>query len=429
MKILYIEPFSGLSGDMFLGALCGLLDAYDDLEDLPRKLNLPDGRVEISSVEKNGIVCRHVNVIDLNEPTETHDGHTHEHEHTHEHDHHHDHQHSHDEGHSHSHSHDHSHSHTHGPHSHRHLSEIIELIDNADISESARSIAKEIFHLIGEAESQVHNIPIEKIHFHEISAVDSIIDIVGCAVLIDRLGKFTTYSEPVCIGKGMVNTQHGLLPVPAPATAKLLRGIPSYKGDENGERVTPTGAAILKFLDPVFESPTLTIDQSAYGPGKKDFIAPNVLRLSLGRLQQASPKIYSIETNLDDCSPELLGADFQSQLLETGAIDYTITQALMKKGRPGHLLGVLANQENLKSVCDFILENTTAIGVRYYPVDRKILDRSEDSVSTDFGNIRVKTVTTPSGKKRRKAEYEDLAKAAKRHSISIAELKQSIEDQ
>ncbi len=425
MKILYIEPFSGLSGDMFLGALCGLLDAYDDLEDLPRKLNLPDGRVEISSVEKNGIVCRHVNVIDLNEPSKTQDDHKHEHEH-HEHPHHH---HSHDEGHSHSHSHEHSHGHVHGPHSHRHLSEIVELIDNADISESARTIAKEIFHLIGEAESEVHNIPIEKIHFHEISAVDSIIDIVGCAVLIDRLGKLTTYSEPVCIGQGMVNTQHGLLPVPAPATAKLLRGIPCYKGEEKGERVTPTGAAILKFLNPLFESPTLTIEQSAYGPGMKDFIAPNVLRLSLGTLPQVSSKIYSIETNLDDCSPELIGTDFQSRLLESGAIDFALTQALMKKGRPGHLLSVLANQENLEKVCDFILENTTAIGVRYYPVNRKILDRSEDSISTDFGNIRVKTVTTPSGRKRRKAEYDDLAKAAKQHSISIAELKQSIEDQ
>jgi uncharacterized protein (DUF111 family) len=206
MNTLYVEPFSGLSGDMFLGALCGLLEAYDDLEGLPQKLNLPDGRVEISSVEKNGIVCRHVNVVDLNEPTNAH----------------HDHGHKHDEGHSHSHSHDHPHSHVHGSHEHRHLSEIIELIDNADITDSARKISKEIFQLIGKAESEVHNIPIEKIHFHEISAVDSIIDIVGCAVLIDRLGSLTTYSEPVCVGHGMVDTQHGLLPIPAPATAKLL---------------------------------------------------------------------------------------------------------------------------------------------------------------------------------------------------------------
>lgn len=422
MNTLYIEPFSGLSGDMFLGALCGLLEAYDDLEGLPQKLNLPDGRVEISSVEKNGIVCRHVNVVDLNEPTNVHPDHGHKHEHEHPHHHH-----KCDEGHSHSHSHDHPHSHVHGSHEHRHLSEIIELIDNADITDSARKISKEIFQLIGKAESEVHNIPIEKIHFHEISAVDSIIDIVGCAVLIDRLGSLTTYSEPVCVGHGMVDTQHGLLPIPAPATAKLLQGIPCYKGDEKGERVTPTGAAILKYLNPIFESPTLKIDRSAYGPGKKDFIGPNVLRLSLGTISQASSAIYSIETNLDDSSSELLGSDFQAQLLEQGAIDFTLTQALMKKGRPGHLLSALASHEDLESVCDFILENTTAIGIRYYPISRKILDRTEEAVSTEFGTIRVKTVTTPSGKERRKAEYEDLSRVAKKQGVSIMELKQSIE--
>lgn len=422
MNTLYIEPFSGLSGDMFLGALCGLLEAYDDLEGLPQKLNLPDGRVEISSVEKNGIVCRHVNVVDLNEPTNVHHDHGNKHEHEHPHQHH-----KHDEGHSHSHSHDHPHSHVHGSHEHRHLSEIIELIDNADITDSARKISKEIFQLIGKAESEVHNIPIEKIHFHEISAVDSIIDIVGCAVLIDRLGSLTTYSEPVCVGHGMVDTQHGLLPIPAPATAKLLQRIPCYKGDEKGERVTPTGAAILKYLNPIFESPTLKIDRSAYGPGKKDFIGPNVLRLSLGTISQAPSAIYSIETNLDDSSSELLGSDFQAQLLEQGAIDFTLTQALMKKGRPGHLLSALANHEDLESVCDFILENTTAIGIRYYPISRKILDRTEEAVSTGFGTIRVKTVTTPSGKQRRKAEYEDLSRVAKKQGVSIMELKQSIE--
>jgi len=420
MNTLYIEPFSGLSGDMFLGALCGLLESYDDLEGLPQKLNLPDGRVEISRVEKNGIVCRHVNVVDLNEPTNGHHDHGHTHEHGHPH-------HKHDKGHSHPHGHDHPHSHVHGSHKHRHLSEIIELIDNADITDSARKISKEIFQLIGQAESEVHNIPIEKIHFHEISAVDSIVDIVGCAVLIDRLGSLTTYSEPVCVGHGMVDTQHGLLPIPAPATAKLLQGIPCYKGDEKGERVTPTGAAILKYLNPIFESPTLKIDRSAYGPGKKDFIGPNVLRLSLGTISQASAAIYSIETNLDDSSSELLGSDFQARLLEQGAIDFTLTQALMKKGRPGHLLSALASHEDLESVCDFILENTTAIGIRYYPISRKILDRTEEALSTEFGTIRVKTVITPSGKERRKAEYEDLSRVAKKQGVSIMELKQSIE--
>jgi len=412
VKTLYIEPFSGLSGDMFLGALCGLLDAYDEVKDLPQLLNLPDGRVEVSQVEKNGIVCRHVNVIDLNSTASS----------EHSHDHHHGH------GHTHSHSHEHeSESHSHSHSHHRHLSDIVDLIEKADITQSARTIAKDIFQLIGEAESQVHDIPIEKIHFHEISAVDSIIDIVGCAVLIDRLGSLTTYSEPICTGHGMVNTQHGLLPIPAPATAKLLQGMPCYKGDEKGERVTPTGAAILRFLSPQFESPTLTIDRSAYGPGKKDFVGPNVLRLSIGSQSKPSSRLYSIETNLDDCSPELLGTGFQERLFEAGAIDFTLSSVLMKKGRPGFHLSVLAPQEKREGVCDCILENTTAIGVRFFPVERKILDRSEQTVSTEFGKIRVKSVTTPSGQSRFKAEHDDLLDASQAHGVSVSRIKRSVE--
>ncbi len=417
MRILYIEPFSGLSGDMFLGALSDLLDAHDDLVDLPKKLQLPDGKVEVTTVEKNGIVCKHVNVIDLNADPESESGHDHSHDHGHSHGH------SRDHDHGHSHSHDHGHHH----HPHRHLSDIVEIIDNGDIPESAKDIAKAIFRLIGEAESQVHDIPIEKIHFHEISAVDSIVDIVGCAVLIDRLQISTTYSEPVCTGHGMVNTQHGLLPVPAPATAKLLAGIPSYKGDEKGERVTPTGAAILKFLDPTFESPTFTTERVAYGPGKKDFIAANVLRLSIGSLAQSEGALYNLETNIDDSSPEMLGTMFQSKLIEYGALDFTLTPVTMKKGRPGIGLSVLVPKAKLDAVSDFILEETTAIGARYYPVDRKTLDRSVETVSTEFGDIRIKRVTTPSGNSRVKAEFDDLQRAAEEHGVTTHAVKQAAE--
>ena len=283
MSTLYIEPFSGLSGDMLLSALCSLTDAYDDIIALPGKLHLPDGKVEVQQLNKNGIVCKHVKIIDLNEAD-----HSHSHDHSHDHDHSDDHSHDHDQSHDHHHHHDHSHSHHHDHghshhhhHAHRHLKDILAIIDKGHIPAGAKEIAKEIFTIIGTSESRIHNMSLETIHFHEVSGVDSILDIVGCAVLIDRLGVEKTYSDPVCTGFGMVKTQHGMLPVPAPATADILQGMPTYKGDEKGEKVTPTGAAILKYLNPDFSPPVLQTQQIAYGPGQKDFVNPNVVRVSL----------------------------------------------------------------------------------------------------------------------------------------------------
>ena len=410
MSILYVEPFSGIAGDMLLGALCGLTDGYDEIKELPGKLHLHDGKVEVNEVEKNGIVCKHVKVIDLNEGTSN-NHHLHDHGHTHEH--------------SHEHDHGHSHNHNHG----RHLSDIIELINHGHISDGAKKIAKGIFQLIGEAESSVHDIPIEKIHFHEISGVDSIIDIVGCAVLLDKLEVDKTFADPICVGFGMVKTQHGLLPVPAPATALLLEGMPSFKGDEEGERVTPTGAAILRYLKPEFSIPTLNVSKIAYGPGQKNFIGPNAVRLSLvSELVEMKKTLYVIDTNLDDCSPELLGEHFQTGLLEAGAVDFTLSAVTMKKGRPGLKLSALTSEEARESVCDFILENTTTIGVRFYPVGRKELERESVSLETKYGAINAKRVTTPSGKTRSKAEYDDLQKIAAENKISIIQLKKELEE-
>lgn len=402
MTILYVEPFSGLAGDMLLGALCGLTDAYDELKELPGKLHLPDGKIEVNEVEKNGIVCKHVKVIDLN-PSE----HKHSHDYSHDHDH------------------GHSHNHPHG----RHLSDILHLIDHGHISDGAKEIAKGIFRLIGEAESSVHDIPIEKIHFHEISGVDSIIDIVGCAVLLDKLQVEKTYSDPICTGYGMVKTQHGLLPVPAPATAILLEGMPSFKGDEEGERATPTGAAILRYLKPEFSKPALKASKVAYGPGLKDFIGPNVVRVSAvtPATNESTKQLYVIETNLDDCSPELLGESFQSGLLESGAIDFTMSSVTMKKGRSGLKLSVLSNEENHEAVCNYILENTTTIGVRYYSVERKELQRESVSLVTQYGSVTAKRVTTPLGKTRVKAEFDDLQRLAYENEISVLRLKEEID--
>ena len=277
MAHIYIEPFSGLSGDMLLSAFCALADGYDEIVKLPSKLHLPDGKVTINTVSKNGIVCKHVQVIDLNEQKgdKPDHSHPHVHDHGHPHEHHHTHDHEHTHTHSHSHSHDHSHS-----HAHRHLSDILSIIERGHISEKAKEIAKDIFLIIGESEAKIHNMDLQTIHFHEVSAVDSILDIVGCAVLIDHLHIEQTYCDPICTGYGMVQTQHGLLPVPAPATIDILLGLPTYPGNERGERVTPTGAAVLKYLNPVFELPELRRTKIAYGPGTKDFVGPNVVRVS-----------------------------------------------------------------------------------------------------------------------------------------------------
>lgn len=409
MSAIYIEAFSGLSGNMFLSAFCELLDDYELLLDLPKKLHLPDGKIEIQEVDKNGISCKYVEVIDLNLEKDSSVGHSHGHDHSHEHD---------------DHSHGHSHSHDGTSHHHRHLTDIQKLIDHAHISEGAKKIAHEIFLLIGKAESKIHNISLETIHFHEISGVDSIIDIVGNAVLIDKLKISKVYSTPVCTGFGMIKTQHGMLPVPAPATTELLQGIPIYPGDEEGEKVTPTGAAILRYLNPDFTNSGYIPKKTAYGPGKKDFNNPNVVRISLleeKKVKNAETYIQ-LETSIDDMSPEYLGTDFQQGLLDSGAVDFGISQQLMKKGRFAFLLSVILPTGNLNSVSNYLFDSTSTIGLRYYNIDRIELKRQQQKKQTVFGEINFKHTATPTGTVKTKPEYEDiknLAKKAKQSAFQV----------
>lgn len=379
MSILYLEPFSGISGDMLLGALCGLKDDYASILNLPKQLNLNDAKVKVNEVRKNGINCKHVKILDLGGKDSNH---------------------------------------------HRRLKEILEIIEKGNISDKAKEIAQQIFIIIGESESRIHNVPIDDIHFHELSGVDSIIDIVGCAQLIDDLDIKKTYSDPICTGYGSVNTQHGILPVPAPATSDILRGLPTYKGNEEGERVTPTGAAILKYLDPNFDKPIYSIDKIAYGPGEKDFKGPNVLRASLieARDIEQSDQVYVIESNLDDISAEFLGNDFQKGLFEAGAVDFHFTSVQMKKGRPGQKISVLTDKESITNVSNYIMEHTSSIGVRYYPVSRNILERNQYELDTKYGIIKVKEVVRPSGSRQIKIEYDSLKELSIKTRKSIQQL-------
>ncbi len=378
MSVLYIEPFSGLSGDMFLSALTDITGQYETLKSLPSMLSLSDAEIEINEVNKNGIVCKHVKVKDNSQRR-------------------------------------------HG----RKFQEILTIIEKSYLDDDSKTIAKAIFELLGKAESKVHNKPLDTIHLHEVSGVDSIIDIAGTALMLSKLNIDKVYATPVCIGFGFVDTQHGKLPVPAPATMELLKGIPVFQGEEKGERTTPTGAAILKYLNPLFPVPVLKIQKTSYGPGEKDFEEPNVLRISLAEVQHTG-KFIQLETNIDDMSPELLGQDFQEGLLQNGAIDYYLMPVQMKKARNGWLLSCLVKEENLNTLADYILENTSSIGVRFFTVNRKILSREIVKVSTRYGLVRIKLITTPAGLTRKTVEYQDLLKLSNQHNISMVKLKNEL---
>ncbi|MCG8305989.1 MAG: nickel pincer cofactor biosynthesis protein LarC [Cytophagales bacterium] len=406
MSILKIEAFSGLSGDMFLGALTDLAGAYTELELLPRKLHLENVEVKITEVEKAGIACRHIKILDHN----TYENLEHLPAHIHSHDHRHKHTHTH-------------HAHAGGHTPHRHLKDIEKIIDRGDLTDNARKIAKKIFLLLGAAESKVHGVDINKIHFHEVGAIDSILDIVGSAFLLDRLSIDASVSTPICTGHGFVKADHGRMPIPAPATKELLLGIPVHAGKVKGEMTTPTGAAILKYLNPSFDVPVLIEKKVGHGPGEKDFEHPNVLRLSLCESASGIEReMYMIETNIDDMSSELLGYDFQENLLNAGAVDYYFTQITMKKGRPGILISAFAPEDKVKHVSDFLLENTSTIGLRSYPVSRQILKRTLKSIKTSLGEVKVKEVLLPSGGSRVTVEYESAKEIAARLNRPVSEI-------
>ena len=378
MKILRIEPFSGVSGDMFLGALLDLGGPVGALEALPAVLGLTGATISVAKADKCGILCTHVVITDDT------------------------------------------------PQPHRHLSHILEMIAGADLPAGAKDLAGRAFTLLGEAEAAVHGVPVQKVHFHEVGAVDSILDIVGAAVLLDGLAFDQVVCGPVCVGSGFVQCEHGRFPVPAPATARLLWGMPTFAGEVAKEMTTPTGAAILRALEPAFEAPTMVTSQSGYGAGTRDLEQPNCLRLSLGETTGADAgQVVVVQTNLDDASGELLGGHFQDLLLAAGALDVSLGAVLMKKGRPGQRLEVLCREADRGRIADIILTETTTIGVRWFPVQRTVLPRTIETVQTRFGAVRVKCVTLPGGRIRRTAEFEDCRELAVASGVSVQEVMQA----
>lgn len=367
---------------MFLGALAGLADAYEELLELPSLLKLDDhAEIDIQDTVKNGISCKQITV---KEKTLQHDH-------------------------------------------HRNYPDIIRIINNSDLSDNAKQIALSIFEILGNAESEVHAVPLEKIHFHEVGAIDSIIDIAGAAWLLDRLDITETYSTAITTGMGMVKTAHGLLPVPAPATKLVAQGLLCTSGSEDGERLTPTGAAIIKYLKPAFTSIPLIDTKSAYGAGQKNFIGPNVLRLSLCTKEGSTNEILVIQTNLDDFQPEYIGVEFQEKLLALGALDFYLQQVIMKKGRPGFVLTVLCRENDFDAISKFILSFTPSIGLRHFKANRIELERSMEVIKTDIGDFRVKVSTLPDGIEKMKPESEDVMKVALKTGLSVTQINSIIQ--
>lgn len=342
--VLWLEPVGGIAGDMFLAAALDLGLSLKDLEAQLRTLDVPGWRFVVSKKERHAIVGTHVDV-EVTEPE--------------------------------------------GGHVHRAWKDIDALISRSGLSATAKTRALQVFRLIGEVEAKIHGTTLEQIHFHEVGAVDSIVDICGAAVVLDLLGNPKVFCAPPPLGSGTVKIAHGVVPVPVPATLALLKDVP-VRFEGMGELTTPTGAALIKAFATVGPPPEVIVERIGYGVGTKDWKdRANVLRMSLGRRAQTSSTLSVLECNLDDCSPQILGAVVE-QCITRGALDAWVAPVTMKKGRPGHLLGVLTDAEHRAALLETLLTETTTLGVREYPVSRTALERKHETVQTPWGNVRVK---------------------------------------
>jgi pyridinium-3,5-bisthiocarboxylic acid mononucleotide nickel chelatase len=453
MRIAYLECFSGISGDMFLGALVDAGVSPRLLEETVAALDI-GARLGITRVMRSGISATKVDVWadgekdlprdDYWQRQATGTAHSHEHSHEHGHDHTHSREHSHEDehsGHTHSHAgekragapapHEHSHEHKHSPeHGHSHgrgLTEIRKIISAASISESAKKTAIRIFEALGRAEAKIHNTSIEAVHFHEVGAVDAMVDIVCAAVGAEALGVDQIICSSLNVGGGTVKCAHGTIPVPAPATVELLGDAPVYSSGPQVELVTPTGAAIVKILASGFGTfPAMKIERSGYGAGSRDFPGhANVLRLTIGEAvsshlaeHTASETITVLEANIDDLNPQVFGYAID-RLLEEGALDAFGLPVQMKKNRPGMQLTVLCKPEDADKFSELIFAETTTLGVRRRSETRQTLARRWQSVTTTWGEVRIKIGSMNGTITNYAPEYEDCRRIAAEHRVPL----------
>ena len=429
MKTLYFDCFSGISGDMCLGALIDLGADFEWFRNELRKLNLDGWEIKLEKVVKNGITASYVKVSVESEYDKSYDhSKSHDHTHGHSHDKSSDHSHDHSHEHSHEHSHDVGHDHTHGHTHNRNFTDIKRIIYESSISEAAKVISVDIFKQIAEAEAKVHNSTPEEVHFHEVGAVDSIIDIVGVGILIDHLKIDKIVSSVVNDGHGFTNCQHGMIPIPVPAVCEIFskNKVKWKQVDIDKELVTPTGAAIISELAESYGLiPEMEVEKTGYGAGTRNLKIPNVLRVYLGKEKKREERITILETNIDDSTPEILGYAM-NKLLSEGAKDVYFTNIQMKKNRPGVKLSVLCVNEDKAKMEKIIFSETSSIGIRSCEMDRSCLERGEKTVKTKWGEVRVKTIKFED-KEKVSAEYESARELAENKNIPLQQIYAELE--
>lgn len=373
MKTCYLDCFSGIAGDMLLGAL---VDAGLDIKELRSqigRLGIDGLSIEAERVRRGGLAGTKVRV------TAAHD------------------------------------------HSHRSLSTIERLLRDSDLDEPAKADSLRVFRRLGRVEAEAHAIPVESVHFHEVGAWDSIADVVGACAGLRRLGVERVVCSPINLGSGTVRAAHGTMPVPAPATARLVEGVPVYSDGPRAELTTPTGAALAVTLSSEFgPPPPMRIAASGYGAGTADFPGrSNLLRILLGHAEDedsAPESVWILEAGIDDMTPENAGYAME-RLLEEGALDVTLAPLQMKKNRPGFLLTVLATPEDRMRLGRLMLTETSTLGLREFPARRRTLARTTKEVATDYGPVRVKVAAPPGSRARFAPEYEDCRRLARRHGV------------
>ena len=399
MKALYFDCSSGICGNMTLGALLDIIDDEKYFLDEINKLNIDGYKIEISKKDSYGITGRYVNVI-----VDGKDEYGHEH---------------HLEGEHHDHKHEHSHH-----HEHRNLNDVNKIIDDSKLDKEVKDLAKDIFMKVAEAESKVHGKTLDEIHFHEVGAVDSIIDIVGTAILINKIKPDVIYSSVVNEGYGFIECAHGKMSVPVPATSQIFADnrVKFRQIDVDTELVTPTGAAIISTLAKEYRNtPEIVLEKVGYGAGFKDIGYSNILKVYLGKVTSNESDIYVVETNIDDSNGEELGYTME-KLFENNARDVFYTPIFMKKNRPSYKLELICLKEDLDNLLEIIFKETTTIGARFYKVDRVVLDRQIIEKETKYGKISCKKVTTPKGKTYIYPEYESIRLLAEENNIPLKEM-------
>ena len=474
MKTLYLECGMGAAGDMLTAALLELMPDPDAVVAELNGLGIPGVEFSKEAMSKCGIGGTHMTVkvhgeeeseemfhhhhdhatfedckeTDENHQDQNHLDHSHAHVHSHEsacpvheeHDHHHDHDHSceaHEHHHDHqvvtgsddTHHHEHTHEHSHDGHHHHHHSSLHDIkhivCDHLNLPEQVKQDVMAVYGLIAEAESHAHGVPVTEIHFHEVGTMDAIADITAVCLLMHHIAPDQVIVSSVHVGSGHVHCAHGILPVPAPATAYILNGVPMYGGAVKGELCTPTGAALLKHFATRFgDMPVMRTEAIGYGMGKKDFEQANCIRAMLGETEDAGDSVLQLECNVDDMTAEELGFAMET-ILAAGALEVYTVPVGMKKSRPGTLLSVLCHEDQKEKLVRVIFQNTTTIGVREHSCSRYTLKRSFETVQTPYGEVQKK-ISSGYGVTREKYEYEDLARIAREQGISLAEVRKSI---